>query len=212
MNVQSELEPAGASRRKAGRGKTPSRESLTPEVWLDAAIDLLENEGIDAVRVDVLAKRLGVTRGSFYWHFKDRDELLYGILKSWRLAATENLTRRLESASSDPREQLQDVLTLPFRGRSAARASRIELAIRAWARRDSMAKHAVDEADAARIAYIAQVFSSLGFGLQAARWRACIVYSVNVSSSLVGPINEMARPDEWLRQVEHLLVRRPLDP
>ena len=161
------------------------RASLTPETWIDAATEVLVDQGIDRVRVDLLATQLGVTRGSFYWHFRDRDELLRRVLQAWHARATEQLTKRLATARSDPREQLRDVISLPFRGRAAARAARIELAIRAWARRDEMARRAVDEADASRIAYHTQVFAALGFAADEAAMRAFLLYSYEVAESVL---------------------------
>jgi AcrR family transcriptional regulator len=189
-----------------------ARASLTPETWTAAATDVLEHDGIDAVRVDALAKKLGVTRGSFYWHFKDREDLLRSVLQAWRVAATESLTRRLESASTDPREQLRDVLSLPFRGDSAARASRIELSIRAWARRDDMARQVVDQADASRIGYIAQIFSGLGYGLAEARDRALIAYSLNVACSLLTPAGGLVRHEEFLGYAARLMQVESVKP
>jgi AcrR family transcriptional regulator len=164
---------------------TPARPTLTPENWIEAATTVLVDQGIDHVRVDILAGQLGVTRGSFYWHFRDREDLLRRVLQTWAERSTAQLTRRLASARDDPREQLRDVISLPFRGRAAARAARIELAIRAWARRDDMARLAVDEADASRIAYHALVFQALGFSECEARMRAFVLYSYEVAESLM---------------------------
>lgn len=155
----------------------------TPQDWIDAATEVLTERGIDSVRLDALARQLEVTRGSFYWHFRDREELLRRVLQSWRERNTEQLTHRLQNASNDAVEQLRDIISLPFRGRAAERAARIELAIRAWARRDATARQVVDEADASRIGYIAQVFSSLGFGIGEARGRAYLLYSYVVAES-----------------------------
>jgi AcrR family transcriptional regulator len=174
-----------AARRRSAPASEPARSSLTPETWIEAATQVLVDQGIDHVRVDVLATQLAVTRGSFYWHFRDREDLLRRVLQAWRESATEQLTRRLETASTDPHEQLRDVISLPFRGRAAARAARIELAIRAWARRDEMARQAVDEADASRIAYHAQVFAALGFAPVEAAQRAFVLYSYEVAESLL---------------------------
>ncbi len=164
---------------------TVPRPTLTPDNWIEAATNVLVDQGIDHVRVDTLAGQLGVTRGSFYWHFRDREDLLRRVLQAWAERCTAQLTRRLESARDDPREQLRDVISLPFRGRAAARAARIELAIRAWARRDDMARLAVDEADASRIGYHAQVFQALGFAEAEARMRAFVLYSYEVAESLL---------------------------
>ncbi len=185
----------------------PARSALTPERWIEAATDVLVDRGIDSVRVDLLAQRLQVTRGSFYWHFRDRDDLLHRVLQAWREQATVQLTLRLESAHADAREQLRDVISLPSRGRAAQRAARIELAIRAWARRDATARQAVDEADGARIAYIAQLFSALGFGVAEARWRAFVSYAYVVAESqVVAPIARLQR-EERDRFVERLLLQ-----
>lgn len=174
-----------AVRRRSAPPSEPARTSLTPETWIEAATQVLVDQGIDHVRVDVLATQLAVTRGSFYWHFRDREDLLRRVLQAWRESATEQLTRRLETARTDPREQLRDVISLPFRGRAAVRAARIELAIRAWARRDEMARQAVDEADASRIAYHTQVFAALGFAPVEAAQRAFVLYSYEVAESLL---------------------------
>lgn len=187
-----------------------ARSSLTPESWIEAATDVLADHGIDSVRVDVLARTLNVTRGSFYWHFRDREDLLRRVLQAWRQHATEQLTLRLEKASVDPRAQLSDVISLPFRGRAAVRAARIELAIRAWARRDDLARHAVDEADASRMSYIAQVFSSLGFAIAEARARSFLLYSYLVAESLLSTPTSPSQRDQRSRFVERLLGQ-PLD-
>ncbi len=199
--------PARPARKARAAGEA-TRHSLTPETWIEAATGVLVDQGIDHVRVDLLAQRLGVTRGSFYWHFKDREDLLRRVLQAWRETATENLTARLESAHEDPMAQLRDVISLPFRGRAAARAARIELAIRAWARRDQMARFAVDEADASRIGYIAQVFSSLGFTVMEARSRAFLLYSYVVSESLMPTLSTKAQKDEHRRFAERLFTQK----
>jgi AcrR family transcriptional regulator len=162
-----------------------ARATLTPDAWIEAATTVLVDRGIDHVRVEVLATQLGVTRGSFYWHFRDREDLLRRVLLAWQQSATEQLTRRLETARTDAREQLRDAISLPFRGRAAARAARIELAIRAWARRDDRARRAVDEADASRLAYHAQIFGALGFAGEEAALRGFLLYSYEVAESLL---------------------------
>jgi AcrR family transcriptional regulator len=182
------------------------RASLTPDDWIKGATVQLTDAGIDAVRVDVLAKTLGVTRGSFYWHFKDRDDLLRSVLNAWRDAATEQIIVRFERKHADPRLLLKELISLPFRGRSAQRAARIELAIRAWARRDAMARQAVDEVDERRISYHAQLFSSLGFDIPEARARAFALYAYEVAESILSNQGSAAQKTERRELVERLLL------
>jgi AcrR family transcriptional regulator len=202
--------PRAATRRAAVKpaAADAARSSLTPETWIDAATEVLVDQGIDHVRIDVLASQLGVTRGSFYWHFRDREDLLRRVLQAWRERATEQLTRRLETARSDPHAQLHDVISLPFRGRAAVRAARIELAIRAWARRDAMARQAVDEADASRIGYHEQVFTALGFAAEEARLRAFILYSYEVAESLLGRQGTQVQKQQRSAFIERLMLQR----
>ena len=197
----------GASKR-GGTADVAARPTLTRKGWVDAATELLVDQGIDSVRVDVLARSLGVTRGSFYWHFKSRPELLASVLATWREAATEQVTARFERRSTEPAVLLRELITLPFRGRSAARAARVELAIRAWARRDEMARQAVDEADASRIAYHAQLFSSLGFTIAEARMRAFVLYGYEVAESLLYRQGSAAQRTDRRRFVEQLLLQK----
>jgi AcrR family transcriptional regulator len=161
-----------------------ARPHLGPDDWIAAATEVLVDQGIDHVRVDVLAGQLGVTRGSFYWHFRDRADLLGRVLQTWREHATIALTQRL-AQQPEPMAQLRDVLSLPFRGGAAARAARIELAIRAWARRDALAREALEAADASRLAYIAQIFGALGFDEPAAQARAFVAYAYVVAESQI---------------------------
>ena len=182
------------------------RASLTPDDWIKGATVQLTDAGIDAVRVDVLAKTLGVTRGSFYWHFKDRDDLLRSVLHAWRDAATEQIIVRFERKHADPRLLLKELISLPFRGRSAQRAARIELAIRAWARRDAMARQAVDEVDERRISYHAQLFSSLGFDIPEARARAFALYAYEVAESILSNQGSASQKVERCELVERLLL------
>lgn len=207
--VRSLGQPA-ARRRKVAEAQ--QRVSLRPETWVEAATQVLVDQGIDHVRVDVLAAQLGVTRGSFYWHFKDREDLLRQVLKAWRERATENVSAHLLKSADDPQLKLRDVISLPHRGRSAVRAARIELAIRAWARRDAMAREAVDEADQHRLEFHEDIFRRLGFSEGEARQRAFILYSCEVAESLMhhlGSDEERQSRQQLLAQLMQLPLPAP---
>lgn len=190
----------------SGRSAAEPRNPLTPADWIDAAMELLIDHGIDAVRVDVLARRIGVTRGSFYWHFRDRDDLLKNLLHAWRDAATEQIIQRFDDAHSDPHKLIKELISLPFRGERAHRAASIELAIRGWARRDAMARQAVDEVDERRISYHSQVFSALGFSIGEARSRAFTLYAYEVAESLLSNQGTESQKTDRRALLERLIV------
>ncbi|MCA3241947.1 MAG: TetR/AcrR family transcriptional regulator [Rubrivivax sp.] len=205
------LPAARPARPRKAAAPRAAKAVLTPEDWVRAATQVLVDHGIDHVRVDVLAGELNVTRGSFYWHFRDREDLLRRVLQAWREVSTVQLTKRLEVARSDPRELLADVITLPFRGRAAVRAARIELAIRAWARRDPMAQQALDEADSSRLGYHETLFRALGFAPDEAAHRAFLLYGYEVAESLMPRQGSAAARDARRRSVLQL-VQQPLGP
>jgi AcrR family transcriptional regulator len=184
-----------------------SKPQLTPDDWIRAAAEVLVDKSVEAVRVEVLSKNLGVTRGSFYWHFKDRDDLLSHLLTWWRDTATEQIIERFEKRNVKARELLRELLALPFHGEAAQVAAATELAIRGWARRDEMARQFVDEVDAKRLAYIAQCFSALGFDISEARKRAFALYSYELAESLLSNQGTGKQRDERRVFMERMLLR-----
>ena len=188
---------------------TPGKVQLTPADWIRAATEVLVDKSIDAVRVDVLAKGLKVTRGSFYWHFQDRDDLLKQLLRSWRDAATEQIINRFERSGADPEALVRELASLPFRGTAAFNSASIELAIRAWARRDDMARQVVDEVDAKRLSYVSQCFVALGYNFQEAGMRAFVLYSYMISESLMRGQGTETQRQQRREFVEKFLLQKP---
>ena len=186
-----------------------NKSQLTPDDWIDAATALLVNKSIDAVRVEVLSKDLGVSRGSFYWHFRDRDDLLRQLLVRWRDRATEQIIDDFERRNMPPKELLRDLTKLPFRGDTARAASAVELAIRAWARRDDMARQFVDEVDHKPLSYIAQCFSALGHAIAEARNRAFVLYAYEISEGLLANQGTAEQREQRRAFVEQLLMHAP---
>lgn len=162
-----------------------SRTNLTREDWIHAAQEVLVTSGVDAVRVDTLAKQLQITRGSFYYHFKSRGELLEGILGNWRARATEDVILHLRNAHSSPLQQLQRLLELPSHGQTAKDAASIELGIRGWARRDKQARQAIDEVDSHRLSYIEGLLIQAGVASDEAQDRAYLIYAYQISLALL---------------------------
>lgn len=175
--------------------------SLDAGAWLQAGFDVLAEGGIDAVRVEPLAKRLGVTRGSFYWHFKDRAALHSAMLKEWRKTATYQVGDRIERATVDARDRLKRTLALPTSGERATRAAAIEMAIRLWARRDKQAANAVRHIDHHRLRYYARLFSERGLSADEARKRAYLFYAALMSQALIITDDETDVRDDLAKMV-----------
>lgn len=189
-------------RAKGSRATSGEAGRLDAEAWTDAALAELAAHGIDGVRVEVLAKRLEVTKGSFYWHFRNRDMLLVKMLERWRRRATLSLIERLDRGVASPTERLRQLLRLPLKGERAALAADIELAIRLWGRTDPRARGALEEVDQLRLQYIAQLMTEAGASPTEARARALLAYAYQrVGATLIDP----TAPD-LARQCEDLLM------
>lgn len=191
------------------RSNATGRTQLTPQDWINEAMSLLLDRSIDAVRVDVLAKRMSVTRGSFYWHFKDREDLLHQMLTSWRNQATEQVIARFERSGATPESLLLELIRLPFHGQVAVDTASIELAIRAWARRDELARHIVDEVDAHRLSYIAQCLSALGCNFHDAANKAFLLYTYMIGESLLRNQGAPSQREQRRKFIENLLLALP---
>lgn len=163
-----------------------AKKRLTRDDWIDAAIEvLLAGGGIDHVRVDNLAKKLGITRGSFYYHFDSREELLKAMLDKWRAKATESVIAGLQYKFKTPREQLLQLAELPLKGQKAFDAASTELALRGWARRDHMARSTLEEIDRYRTSFIQNLFTELGHPKEKAADLAFLFYSYMQMTSLL---------------------------
>jgi AcrR family transcriptional regulator len=159
--------------------------TLDAAAWVEAAFDALAEGGIDAVRVDPLAKRLGVTRGSFYWHFKDRDALHQAMLRQWRERASYQIVNRIERTAAAPGERLMRLLDLPHSSPRASRGAAIELAIRLWSRRDKQAAKAVRHIDRVRLDYFAKLLQAQGVDKEEARRRAYLFYAALMAEAFI---------------------------
>jgi len=178
--------------------------TLDKRAWTDAALHTLAENGIDGVRVEILARDLGVTKGSFYWHFSDRGELLDAVLQEWRRRATLSIIDRLERTHEPAEQRLRRLLRLQFESRRAEFGSDVELSIRLWGRRDAHALAVLREVDELRLRYIRGLVEELGVSKGEAAARAILAYSyMRVSRSLI-PSDNMALADEC----ERVLLKR----
>jgi len=157
---------------------------LSPQDWLAAAEKRLISGGIDSVKIGLLAKDLGVTRGSFYWHFKDRDHLLDVMLASWHsfsLGIFDDLLLKEGSCGMDEFLRLVH-LWIDEEQFDAG----LEAAIRDWARVSEDVAEVVKDVDEGRIKAIKRIFLDFGYEDDEAFIRARITYFHQVGYYTIG--------------------------
>jgi AcrR family transcriptional regulator len=166
--------------------KKQKRARLGPSDWIDAAIERLIKRGVDAVRIEPLADSMGVTRGSFYWHFGGRQDLLKAILENWREYQTRRIVERIQrDAGLSPMERVTRLRMLPPRTKTSQEAAALELAIRAWALRDKLARRMVDEVDAERTKFTGSLLVDAGMQRSDADYWSVLSYAYTLGESLL---------------------------
>ena len=156
------------------RSKT---EAIGPGQWVAAARALLVAQGIEAVKVDRIARRLGVTRGGFYWHFRSRQALLDRLLAEWEETSIIPFAQ-LDQAK--PHLESQILQLFLFWLQSKAFDARYDSAIRDWARKSPRVRGAVHKADQRRVAFIAEMFGAAGYPPREAEVRARVLYYTQI--------------------------------
>ena len=157
-----------------------SRQPLTAEAWASAALDAMAVGGLDAVAVEPMARRLKVTKGSFYWHFPNREALIKAALELWEQRETVDLISGLDR---DP-DPYQRIFTLFKRGNSSHKAGRLYLAL-ASASDDVRVNEVVQRVSARRLAYLEKCYRALGMNAEEAPLWATFAYATFIGNQQV---------------------------
>lgn len=168
-------------------------EQLTADDWIKGGLKALSRSGFTALKADPLAKAMGVSRGSFYWHFADLGAFHAAVLKRWREIAAEQIIADVEAAGDEPLEAL-------LRRSFGARLD-LERAVRNWAAFDAAAQGAVRAIDRRRIDYIATLLTMRGLGPAMAQARAQILYWIFLGFALSGTPVPAARLQDLLDEI-----------
>jgi AcrR family transcriptional regulator len=147
---------------------------------VDAGLKALAEGGPDAVRVESLAASLGVSKGGFYWHFKDRRALFGEMLDSWEKSVAEDVIAQIESRPAPARDKLQQLFAL-----APSVDFAVELAIRDWARRDGDVAARMRRIDNRRMEYLRSLFGQLGLDEEKAEARAMLAFSLFIGSYFI---------------------------
>jgi AcrR family transcriptional regulator len=149
--------------------------------WIDAARHALAAGGPEAVRIETLATRLGVTKGGFYWHFADRQALLDEVLDTWEQTTVDDVIARVEERPADPRALLRRF----FDEVAPSTDLTEELAIRDWARRDEAVAKRLRRIDTRRLAWMRSVFGQFCVDDDDAAGRSMLAYSLLIGSLFI---------------------------
>jgi AcrR family transcriptional regulator len=153
--------------------KTSGQRRLTRDDWISAALDAIADGGLAAVGVEPLAARLGATKGSFYWHFENRDALIEAAIGRWETETTTDVVADITAARDGPASQFRRLVVSVI---ERAEQDRVGPALLASAAHPAVAP-ALERVTAARLDLIAAVFRQLGFRPAETRRRALLAYS-----------------------------------
>lgn len=172
---------------------------LSKAKWLDHGLQVLAQQGPDALKANPLAQSLGVSRGSFYWHFADLGEFHADLLLRWRELTTDAVIQGTDVKLSAP-EQLFALIQL-----AAGAQDSLERALRSWAVQDEAAALAVREVDELRVAHLVHLMCACGLPQDDAAARAAFLYWANIGRVMVGTPSSSVKP-KALRAIASLLI------
>jgi AcrR family transcriptional regulator len=159
-------------------------EKLNRQDWLSAGLEALAAEGPDGLRIMSIAEQLGVTKGSFYWHFRNLDEFQLSLLEEWEQRHTQQIIQYVEKKGGDSSTKLHNLMNA-----TVGADARLALAIRSWANTHAVAREAQDRVDHDRVVYLTRLLTPLGWSVgeaqTLARWMYC---------ALIGHFNLQGKP------------------
>ncbi|WP_398981098.1 TetR/AcrR family transcriptional regulator [Streptomyces sp. I05A-00742] len=177
------------TRRRAEGPEGGRRTRLSARDWAEAALAAIGEGGLAAVAVEPLAVRLGTTKGSFYWHFANRDALIAAALDRWEESRTEDVIVALE-AEPDARQRLRRLFA---QATEAAARDPLEVSLLATSSHPQVAAVLRRVTDR-RLAYLAELFAELGFPPGEARRRALLGYTAFLGQTHLGRAVPTALP------------------
>ncbi|MFE2977999.1 TetR/AcrR family transcriptional regulator [Streptomyces sp. NPDC059258] len=175
--------------------------------WIEAGLHALAAGGPDAVRIEVLARSLGVTKGGFYGFFADRYALLEEMLDAWERDVTDAIIESVRAEGGDGRDRLRNLFRIAGSQAGVTTAMSTELAIREWSRRDPAVAHRLRRVDRRRMDYLRELFWEFCPDEDEVEVRCTIVTSVWMAAHFIAFDHGGRSHDE----VESMVLRRVLE-
>ena len=181
--------------------KTAAGEKLTRSDWLAAALEALLREGVEGIHVEPLAESLGVTKGSFYWHFKDLQDLLASVIDYWTTRMV-GAVRDHAHLTGTPEENLLTVMEDIAR----EERGRYEAAMRTWAASDERAAAAVRRVDEARLQWTCGLFEEMGFSREQAEIRGRMMVCYEYGEAQFSLSASLEQRLQWVKLRHEILT------
>jgi AcrR family transcriptional regulator len=166
--------------------------------WIDEGLAALAAGGPEAVRIESLARALGVTKGGFYGYFEDRRALLEEMLDAWERTSVDEVIEHVEGGGGDAKAKLLRLSRLAFARRGAP--LRIDLAVRDWARRDKSAARRLKRVDNRRMEYLRSLFRSFTRDEDDVEARCLLFYSLWIGSHFIAADHGARTRSDVVRQ------------
>ncbi|MEV0900804.1 TetR/AcrR family transcriptional regulator [Actinoplanes sp. NPDC049802] len=185
-------------------------ETRTPrDRWIEAGLEALAVGGPDTVRVEALAKRLGVTKGGFYGFFTDREALLTAMLDTWERESTDEVAERIERRGGDPKTRITRAGVMTF---SSDRLLPIDLAIRDWARRDQVVADRLRRVDNRRMGLLRQMIGTFCDDPEEVEARSVLAFCLLIGEHFLAADHGDRTRSQVLRKAGDIILdRRPGD-
>ncbi|MGW8377960.1 helix-turn-helix domain-containing protein [Streptomyces sp. ODS28] len=175
--------------------------------WIEEGLRVLAAGGPEAVRIEALAQRLGVSKGGFYGYFRNREALIAEMLDTWEYEVTEGVIAEVEAEGGDERERLARLFAIAGLAEGPVTGPTADLAVRDWARRDETVARRLRRVDNRRMEYLRSLFSAFCPDPAEVEIRCVTAFSLRVGSHYIAADNGPYERDEVLRLFRERLLR-----
>ena len=156
---------------------------LSRDEWLARALEVIGKKGASELAVESLAQKLGVTKGSFYWHFKNRDNFFRQLIEYWDVNFTQTVIAKISGQGGPAEERLLELMRLV----QTKRLDRFEMPVRAWAQQNPTLAPLVRRVDRHRISFVRSLFLEMGFDEDEAEMRTRVFLTYMITQRFLLP-------------------------
>ncbi len=185
--------------------KKVKRERVSKADWLEKALDVLESDGIDEVKIERLARELNISKSGFYWHFKDRKGLIRAMITYWEEEFTSVVTSNSEVLNAEPRERIYMTMKMILENN----LTRLELPMRSSAETDPVAWKMISQVYQVRVDFFRSALSEMGFEGEELEMRIHLLTCYHTWESVMFRDISKDRRAKWLKLRLNMICAPP---